>query len=142
MTFVFMINHMSSNEKQTDMWYQIASSASNHRTKFVGFTLQTCDFPPLTRWHCKLRKGITGLRIYMEYSWIKVIYGKNVTENHVLSNQSNKLLNSVKSKDGTYISTMTRSKVPKEEVSDVFGRTIAGITKAVIRIFWFTSFLH
>ena len=71
----------------------------------------------------------------MEYSWIKVIYGKNVTEIHALSNQSNKLLNSIKSKDGTYISTMTRSKVPKEEVSDFFGRTIAGFTKAVIRIF-------
>ena len=27
-----------SNEKQTNMWHQIASSASNQRTIFVGFT--------------------------------------------------------------------------------------------------------
>ena len=45
------VNQRSSNEKQTNMWYQIASSASNQRTKFVGFTLQIYDFAPLTRWH-------------------------------------------------------------------------------------------
>ena len=53
-----MMNQSSSNEKQTNMWYQIASSASNQRTKFVRFTLQTRDFAPLTRWHCELQKGI------------------------------------------------------------------------------------
>ena len=53
-----MMNQRSSNEKQTNMWYQIASSASNQRTKFVGFTLQTCDFAPPTRWRRELQKGV------------------------------------------------------------------------------------
>ena len=45
-------------KKQTNKWHQIVSSASNQRTQFVGFTLQTRDFAPLTRWHRKLWKGI------------------------------------------------------------------------------------
>ena len=49
----------SSNKNKTNMWYQIPISASNQRTKFVGFTLQTCDFIcPLTKWHFELRKGV------------------------------------------------------------------------------------
>ena len=48
-TFVFMMNQRFSNEKQTNMWYRIASSALNQRTKFVGFTdiLQTDDITHL-----------------------------------------------------------------------------------------------
>ena len=42
-TFVFMVYQRSSNKKHINMWYQIASSASNQRAKFVGFTLQTYD---------------------------------------------------------------------------------------------------
>ena len=53
-----MLNQKSSNEKETNMWRQIASSASNQRTKFVGFMLQICDFDPRTRWRYKLRKGV------------------------------------------------------------------------------------
>ena len=44
------------------MCYQIASSASNQRTKFVGFTLQTYGFAPLTRWRRELQKGVLGDR--------------------------------------------------------------------------------
>ena len=40
------------------MWYQIASSVSNQRTKFVAFARQTCDFAPLTRRYRELQKGV------------------------------------------------------------------------------------
>ena len=49
------------------MWNQTASSASNHRTKFVGFALQTCDFTPLTRWRRELRKGVHDSKRYSRY---------------------------------------------------------------------------
>ena len=57
-SFVFMMNQRSSNKKQTNKWYQIASSVSNERTNFVRFTLQTYNFSPLIRWHRELRKGV------------------------------------------------------------------------------------
>ena len=62
-TFVFMVNQRSSNEKQTNMYdtrlqVEVVPQTRGHRTKFIGFTLQTCDFAPLTRWRHKLRKGI------------------------------------------------------------------------------------
>ena len=52
-----MMKQRSSNEKQTNMWNQIASSASNQRTKFVGCTLKTCDF---TRWRRLLQDGVAN----------------------------------------------------------------------------------
>ena len=52
-----MMNQKSSNEKQTNMWNQIASSASNQRTKFVGSLVQTCDF---TRWRRLLQDGVAN----------------------------------------------------------------------------------
>ena len=44
--------------RNLNMWYQIASGASNQRTNFVGFALQTYDFAPFTRWRRELRKGV------------------------------------------------------------------------------------
>ena len=49
-TFVFMMNQRSSNKKQINMSYQIASGASNQRNKFVQFSLQTYKFAPRARW--------------------------------------------------------------------------------------------
>ena len=61
-----MMNQWSSNEKRTNMWNQIVRSASNQGTKFVGFTLQTCDFAPLTRWRRELRKGVFKNTCFVE----------------------------------------------------------------------------
>ena len=41
------MNQKSSNKKCINMLYQIASGASNQRTKFVGFTMQMYDSAPL-----------------------------------------------------------------------------------------------
>ena len=60
-----MMNQRSSNEKQTNMCgtrMQVEvvpqTTRGQQRTKFIGFTLQTCDFAQLTRWHHELRKGV------------------------------------------------------------------------------------
>ena len=57
-TFVFMMSQRSSNKKHINMWYKIASGASNQRAKFVRLTLQMNDFAPITRWCHELQKGI------------------------------------------------------------------------------------
>ena len=41
------MNQRSSNTKRINMLYQIASGASNQRTKFVGFTMQMYEAAPL-----------------------------------------------------------------------------------------------
>ena len=48
------------------MWNQIVSSASNQRTKFVGFTRLTYDFAPLTRWRRELRKSVLKNTCFVE----------------------------------------------------------------------------
>ena len=62
-TFVFMMSQSSSDKKHINMGYQITSGTSNQRAKFVGFTLQTYDFAPLTRLRCKLRKGVYYINV-------------------------------------------------------------------------------
>ena len=75
-----MMNQRSSKEKQKNKWHQIASSSSNQSTKFVGFTLQTCDFAPVTRWRRELGQGVFTFicfnRIFKQV-WMWMIWKEN-----------------------------------------------------------------
>ena len=66
MTFVYMMNQRSSNKTHINMWYKIARGASNQRANFVGITLHTYDFAPLTRWLRELRKGVLYILCIVE----------------------------------------------------------------------------
>ena len=80
-----MMSQSSGDKKHINMGYQIASGTSNQRAKFLGFTLQTYDFAPLTRWCRELQKGvflresdIQREKIYHKNIFLDLLYESNI----------------------------------------------------------------
>ena len=78
--------------------------------------------------------AVKAVRRIQEFTWSVAklkVFMDNAIENHTISMQLNKLLNSIENRYNLHLYqgiTLTRFEIFEEEVSDIFARTITSIT--------------